>query len=94
MNFMGSLLEDSGTKRRDIPPEMNALANRFIEGMSNGQSMDDVLSLVFYRIGGGMANELPTANLAEVQPVLTIMRANQEKAEFPAPRKSRPKKDN
>lgn len=94
LNALGNLMESSETNSQDIPPEVDAVVNQFIAGISNIESLDDVLSLIFYRIEGGTANELPTANLAEMQPVLTTVSANQEDAEFPAPRKSRPKTEN
>ena len=94
LNFLSNQTEESETKTQGIPPQLDALVNQLIAGISNIQSLDDALSLVFYRVEGGAAHELPTANLAEIQPVLTVMSANQEDEAFPAPRKSRPKTEN
>ena len=94
LNSLSNLTDDSETKTQGIPPQLDALVNQLIAGISNIQSLDDALSLVFYRVEGGAAHELPTANLAEIQPALTVMSANQEDEAFPAPRKSRPKTEN
>lgn len=94
LNSLSNLTDDSETKTQGIPPQLDALVNQLIAGISNIQSLDDALSLVFYRVEGGAAHELPTANLAEIQPALTVMSASQEDEAFPAPRKSRPKTEN
>ncbi len=76
----------------EISPETEAYINQVIDEIGNDYSLENILSLFLYQIKGGAVNELPTAGLEDIRPVISDMFSGDvEEEEIPQPRLSRPK---
>ena len=82
------------TGETELSDELTAIVDRLIENIDNIHSYDDALDLLFFRIEGGVNNELPAGRLDAVNPhALETDARKKPTAEAPQPRKSRPKVD-
>ena len=70
--------------------DLEAVVNYWVENIFNVRGYHDVLDLFFYRIQGGMNNDLPVAGLDAAAPQPLEMVSPEEETEA-QPRKSRPK---
>ena len=76
----------------EISPETEAYINQVIDEIGNDYSLENILRLFLYQIKGGAVNELPTAGLEDIRPVISDMFSGDvEEEEIPQPRLSRPK---
>ena len=84
--------DDTEDGEVEISPETEAYINQVIDEIGNDYSLENILRLFLYQIKGGAVNELPTAGLEDIRPVISDMFSGDvEEEEIPQPRLSRPK---
>ena len=92
---MASAMTESDAPQSDngeLSPELQAVADRIGEHLSEIHSVKDALDLVFFPIEGGKANELPTEGLDTIDPIVTDLFDDMtEDSTEVQPRMSRPK---
>ena len=77
----------------EIGEDLKAVVEYWTDNIFNIRSYSDVLDLIFYRIQGGMNNDLPSTGLEIAAPRIIEMGGLDENMEARQPRKSRPKLD-
>ena len=90
---IGAMPELLQAEQVDLSPEVEAYIDQMIDKILGIGSLDDFMGLFLFRVEGGAANELPATGLDVIRPETTDLldMAEEEAAEIPQPRMSRPK---